>query len=105
MARIDQLLEQTVFLLEEQKGMQSFYEKTFSMLYQLLDDAVAKSEADHAGDSLDRLDNVRAMVKEQEDEIREQLVDDVAFLDEQIVGLKQVAEMDDTAKVDEMHQR
>ena len=102
MARIDQLLEQTAFLLEEQKGMQSFYEKTFAMLYQLIDDSVAKSEAEHAGDSLDRLDNIRVMVKEQEEEILEQLADDVLFLEEQIAGLKQVCEMDDTTKVDEI---
>jgi|SaaInlLV_10m_DNA_2_1039722.scaffolds.fasta_scaffold00006_96 hypothetical protein len=102
MSRIDQLCEQTEFLLQKQQEILNMYGYEFEKFSQLLDDEIAKAEQVNDGEKLEHLQNIYSKAEAREEDLKSEVAEDIVFLEEQLDALNQVKALEDEKKQEEL---
>lgn len=100
MTKVDNLIEQTVFLLEKQKEANRDCAQIFAGLLVVVDQKLAQSKG--SADDVASLEKIRNLIAGQSEKIAEEAQLDIDFLNEQLHALKKIKEVKDPAKAREL---
>jgi len=98
--RLDQIAEQTAILLEKQLEAREYCNDLFSEVISLVDQKV--QETDEESDYYKNLERVHALISEQFSKFSDEVEGDINFLEEQTKALKQIRQMEDQKKAQEV---
>ena len=99
MAKIDELVEQTSFLLDKQKETKEFFENSLALFLDLFGSEQDKAEGLKKVELLECFQRVRLLLEKLDGKALEQLEEDIVFLEEQLGAIKQIQNMPDEKKV------
>lgn len=100
MSRVENLIEQTAFLLEQQKEAKQDCNQIFTELLAFVEEKINESEAEteQAAD----LEKIHDMISGQAQKLADETDEDIQFLQEQLGALKDVARIQDPVKAHEL---
>ncbi len=100
MSRLEQVLEQTEFLLDRQKKSQKECDLIFSELLVVIEDLLEKNKSDEQKKSL--LEQMYDLISGQAQKISDQAQEDIDFLGEQHKALLHIRDVKNPQKADEL---
>jgi len=99
--RLDQISEQTAYLLEKQREFLEASESSFDSLLAAVDDKLKTKDREESGD-LEDLKSIYDILVAQKQKTSTDVQDDIKFLEEQLAAINQIRSLQDPQKAKEL---
>ena len=100
--RLETLIEQTSFLLEKQQELHENSQEVFDSIMQVISEKKAELEAGDDKSKLDDLHAIETRLKTQKEKSEDDFKQDIDFLQEQLEAIKQITNVQDEQKAQEL---